>query len=253
MATQENIRRSDPLGTLTRRAFIGGLAGAGLYAAAPEPVRGQLLNAVRAGLHEWNTYDPNRSSVVVTPRTAASGTEVPRAPIYALTPESRPISLLSDEELLPGELPVEGNHFLTPEKIKEILARNGSPAVNTAKTFYDLGKKFNIGAAIPLAFFYQESEMGLKGVARFTKSIGNIRYTGDPFKDVEGYNGYSSYEEGIYDWFDLIRNYYINKRKLDTVEKIVPVYAPRVDNNDEEAYIETVRWCWLKWYREVNT
>jgi hypothetical protein len=233
MGNQENMRRPDPLATLTRRTFVMGLGGGLLYAASPEPVKTHINKAVRAGVDEWRSYDSQSS--------------------LTLNPESKPVTLLSDEELLPGELSVEGNHFLKPDKIRQILDRNGSPAVNSAGAFYDLGKKFGIGAAIPLAFFYQESEMGLKGVARSTKSIGNIKYTGDPFRNVEGFNGYSSYEEGLYDWFDLIRNVYINKKKLNTVEKIVPVYAPRADHNNEAAYIDTVRWCWLKWYREVNS
>ena len=42
---------------------------------------------------------------------------------------------------------------------------------------YNLGIKYGINPAYALAFFVHESGCGTKGVARFTKSLGNIRTT----------------------------------------------------------------------------
>jgi hypothetical protein len=81
--------------------------------------------------------------------------------------------------------------------------------------------------------------MGLKGVARFSKSIGNLRCI--PTADcVGGYAYFTSWEQGIEAWYSLIKNLYIDTWHLATVETIIPKYAPTADNNDESAYIASV-------------
>ncbi len=146
------------------------------------------------------------------------------------TPDIRPL----------GAGPVAGPPSITVEQIRRILTRYGSPALDDAQAFYDLGVARGIDPAYCVAFFIMESAAGTQGVARTTRSIGNIRaLAGQP--SFEGYRQYTSWQEGIADWYRLIAEVYIRDLGLITVDAIVPVYAPRSDNNDPEAYIVTVK------------
>ena len=105
---------------------------------------------------------------------------------------------------------------------------------------YQQGIKYGIDPVYELAFFHHESTFGLRGVARNTHSIGNIRCTQGYTCDASGgYRSYPSYMAGIVDWYQLITYSYI-PHGLTTVESIIPVYAPNADNNDEGAYITSV-------------
>lgn len=146
------------------------------------------------------------------------------------TPDIRPL----------GAGPVAGSPSITVDQIRRILTRYGSPALDDAQAFYDLGVARGIDPAYCVAFFIMESAAGTQGVARTTHSIGNIRaLSGQP--SFEGYRQYTDWREGIADWYRLIDELYIRDLGLTTVDAIVPVYAPRSDNNDPEAYIATVK------------
>lgn len=119
--------------------------------------------------------------------------------------------------------------------IERVLTEYKSPAQGTGAAFYDLGLKYGIDPAYALAFYIHESAAGTKGVARFTKSIGNIRTT-PGYKDYEGYRSYGSYEDGIEDWYKLIHDLYINDWGLRTPDKILERYAPWTDNNNPVTY-----------------
>lgn len=135
---------------------------------------------------------------------------------------------------------VIGMPTISPSKIDSVLASYNSPATGTGQVMYDLGVKYGIDPAFCLAFFIHESTAGTKGVATVTKSVGNIRVT-PGYDSYQGYRRYNSWEEGIEDWYILIRDLYINDWNLTTIDQILPVYAPPADNNDTEAYIATVR------------
>jgi|SRR6185369_12739731 len=138
-----------------------------------------------------------------------------------------------------GGLSVIGPPTLTGNQIDQVLASYSSPAAGLGATMYQLGVKYGVDPAFCLAFFIQESSAGTQGVATVTKSVGNIRTT-TGYRDYQGYRLYDSWEEGMDDWFKLIRDVYIDGWKLTTVEQILPVYAPPGDNNDTQNYIGTV-------------
>jgi flagellum-specific peptidoglycan hydrolase FlgJ len=135
---------------------------------------------------------------------------------------------------------------ITVERIEAVLQQYGSPAVGTGQAFYDLGVKYGINPAVALAFFIHESSCGTKGVARFTKSIGNIRTT-PGYRDYQGYRAYDSWEQGIEDYYKLIRDLYIDGWGLHTLAQILPRYAPPADNNDTGAYIQNVQKLMDSW------
>jgi len=155
---------------------------------------------------------------------------IPPTATIVPTPDIRPL----------GAGPVLGPSSITVDQIRRILTRYGSPALDDAQAFYDLGAARGIDPAYCVAFFIMESAAGTQGVARTTHSIGNIRaLAGQP--SFEGYRQYASWREGIADWYRLIDELYVRDLGLTTVDAIVPVYAPSSDNNDPEAYIVTVK------------
>ena len=141
---------------------------------------------------------------------------------------------------------VLGLPTITAEKIDSVLKSYNSPAQGTGQIFYNLGLKYDIDPAYALAFFIHESSAGTQGVAKVTKSIGNIRATVG-YDSYQGFRKYSSWESGIEDWYKLIKELYIDGWKLSKVENIIPVYAPVEDNNDTRAYIQQVNNLVASW------
>jgi hypothetical protein len=124
--------------------------------------------------------------------------------------------------------------------IDKVLADYSSPAAGKGAAFYDLGLKYGIDPAYALAFYIHESSCGTKGVARFTHGIGNIRVT-PGYKDYEGYRSYDTYEQGIEDWYKLIKDLYVDGWGLTTPAPIIAKYAPWGDNNNPDIYASTVK------------
>lgn len=137
-----------------------------------------------------------------------------------------------------GEGSILGAPTISPAKIDAILASYNSPATGTGQAMYDLGLKYGIDPIYCLAFFIHESTAGTAGVARVTKSVGNIRVT-PGYADYQGYRRYDTWEEGIEDWYKLISELYVQGWQLTTVEEIIPVYAPSIEN-DTQNYINVV-------------
>jgi hypothetical protein len=104
---------------------------------------------------------------------------------------------------------------------------------------YDLSNQYGIDDAYALAFFRQENSYGTTGVARFTKSLGNIECT-PGYRCLSGFRSYARYEQGYKDWYQLLRNLYVNTWHLTTVQQIIPVYAPAKGGNNPPAYIAHV-------------
>ncbi|HMA35704.1 MAG TPA: glucosaminidase domain-containing protein [Chloroflexia bacterium] len=136
---------------------------------------------------------------------------------------------------------------ISAARIDAVLAEYGSPAAGLGTTFYDLGLRYGIDPAYPLAFFIVESQAGTQGVARTTHSIGNIRCT-PGYRCLDGYQAYSSWAAGVEDWYELIRELYMDQWRLLTPDMILPRYAPWGDNNDPVKYTASVNqlvdeWC----------
>jgi len=148
----------------------------------------------------------------------------------------------------PGELAVQGRPTISVEQIERVLAEWNSPAAGQGQAIYDLGLKYGIDPAIFLAFFIHESGAGSspawagrKPDGTFTHNAGNIICTPGWAACFGRFRDYGSWAEGIEDWYKLISELYIGGWQLTTVERIIPKYAPAADNNDEGAYISSVR------------
>jgi hypothetical protein len=138
---------------------------------------------------------------------------------------------------------VVGPPTVSADFINKVLAAYRSPAAGKGQALYDDGVHSHIDPVFALAFFMHESSFGTRGEATVTLALGNLRcYSGVICIDQDrgGYAKYATWEDGFQAWYDLIRNYYVDKRGLVTVEQIVPVYAPTSDNNDERAYCQAV-------------
>ena len=144
-----------------------------------------------------------------------------------------------------GEHVILGEPTISPQDIDYVLKQYSSPAAGQGKAFYELGRKYNIDPAYALAFFIHESSAGtnaawagLKPDGSSTHNVGNIICAG--YKTCYNrFRDYSSWEEGIEDWYRLLSDEYINGRGASTVEQIIPIYAPSFENN-VPAYIDTV-------------
>lgn len=129
---------------------------------------------------------------------------------------------------------------VTADFINRVLAAYNSPAAGKGQTLYDLGVKYGIDPAFALAFFFHESSLGKAGEARSSLSLGNLRCIPN-FKCQDGYAWFNTWEDGFEAWYKLIRNLYVAYWGLTTVDQIIPKYAPAADNNDEAAYIASVK------------
>lgn len=126
---------------------------------------------------------------------------------------------------------------LTPAQIDAILSSAGSPAAGTGRAFYDLGIAYGIDPAYALAFFQHESGFGtnpswdgLKPDGSTTHDIGNISCAGYP-TCYGRWRDYPDWRTGIEDWYRLIRDEYIGGRGFTTVDQVIPVYAPAIEND----------------------
>lgn len=142
---------------------------------------------------------------------------------------------------------VLGAPTINVAQIEKVLAEYNSPAQGQGQQIYDLGVRYGINPAIMLAFFVQESSAGShpawagrKADGQFTYNVGNIICTSG-WRCYGRFRDYNSWNEGIEDWYKLIKDLYIGEWQRTTVEDIIPRYAPAADNNDEAAYINAVR------------
>jgi hypothetical protein len=145
---------------------------------------------------------------------------------------SRPLNS-NPNPVAPQGISVSGKPSVIPAKIDTVLRQYNSPAVGLGQAMYDLGLKYGIDPVFE------------------TKSIGNIRCTeGYECYKTQGngaFRKYASWADGTEDWYKLIKNLYIGKWNLTTVEKIVPVYAPAADKNNPNAYIQHVTKLVTQW------
>ncbi|HYP40835.1 MAG TPA: glucosaminidase domain-containing protein [Chloroflexia bacterium] len=167
-------------------------------------------------------------------------------PVVDVSTEPQPAPQPAPPQDQPPPAPAAGSYEVTAppslsvQQIERVLQQYRSPATGKGQVIYDMGVRYGIDPAYALAFFVHESSCGTKGVARFTHSLGNIRWT-EGFDNYEGYRKYPNWETGIEDWYKLISNLYIGGWGLRTVDAIIPVYAPWGDNNHPPTYIASVK------------
>lgn len=139
---------------------------------------------------------------------------------------------------------VTGKPTIKANQIDTILCTANSPACGTGASMYDLGVAYSIDPIYALAWFKHESNYGTKGVARVTRSLGNIECSAG-YNCYQGYRSYGSYYAGYKDWYQLIANLYVQQWRLTTVDAILNKYAPQYDAqgqqiNDTPAYISDI-------------
>jgi hypothetical protein len=140
-----------------------------------------------------------------------------------------------------GTSPVTGAPSITPDFINKMLCKYGNSQVcGTGQALYQDGQTYNIDPTFALAFFWHESNFGTQGEARYSKSLGNLRCIDNEASCTDGYAWFNSWEDGYNAWYDLISNLYIKQWGLNTIDTIIPKYAPAADHNNEQAYINNV-------------
>jgi Mannosyl-glycoprotein endo-beta-N-acetylglucosaminidase len=135
---------------------------------------------------------------------------------------------------------VLGSPSVSAAFINRVLRTYHSPTAGKGSALYKDGVAYGIDPVFALAFFMHESTFGTAGVARVTRSLGNIRCTPGYPSCYKGYRAYDTWQEGFIDWYRLIRNLYVAQWDLTTVDQIIPVYAPASENN-VHAYIVAVK------------
>jgi hypothetical protein len=155
---------------------------------------------------------------------------------------------------LPDDHTLLGAPSITPHQIDAVLAFYNSPAQGMGRAFYDAGVRHGIDPAYALAFFVHESGAGSnpewaghKGDGTTTHNVGNIICAG--YATCYGrFRDYASWQDGIDDWYRLIADEYVAARGLNSVETIVPIYAP-ASENDVAGYVRAVELLVDKWRR----
>ncbi len=179
---------------------------------------------------------------------------LPGAPTQASVPPLPP-----DSQIVAAPAAQESGSptFVSPPRISRTLfaqlLQHGvgggtSPAAPHADDLYNIIVSYGLDPAIALAFFAQESQFCTTGIcAQHTmynwgmtraavsenRVAGTVSVGGGPFVV------YTSWQDGVRDWCELIRYRYVDKG-LDTVARAVPVYAPAFDGNLPEQYVERV-------------
>jgi hypothetical protein len=155
----------------------------------------------------------------------------------------------------PGDYELKRPPSISPQQIDRILESYGSPAVGSGQDWYNLGLQYGIDPAFAVAFFIHESSAGsnpnwagLKPNGGTTHNVGNIICAG--YSTCYGrFRDYSSWAEGIEDWYRLIDVEYIQGRGHRTVADIIPVYAPAFEN-DVQGYVNAVQGLIDQWRTE---
>lgn len=252
MKSPEKVTRRSCLGTAARYGMgIGSLYLTGSYVLNNPKDASEFAGRVAGyGLKEMKKGAVHVGQIILTEMAK---------PNIAPPVETGVVAVTSPEKPALGELSVLGPPSINAAQIRTILSQYNSPLINeggAVSSFIDYSNFTGIDAAIPTAFFIHESTAGTMGEAITSKSIGNIRYTdpepGDKFFhkpgiQEAGYRQYHTWKDGIEDWYKLIKELYIDYWGLDTVDKIIPRYAPAGDNNDEGGYIYVVKKLVYQW------
>jgi hypothetical protein len=157
----------------------------------------------------------------------------------------------------PDVYAVTGEPSLSATLVNRVLARAHSQASGTGQSLYDLAIQYHLDDAFALAFFQHESGFGTTGMARVTRSLGNIRCSLG-YQCINGYRAYQTWTQGFDDWYHLIEDGYVQGHitiplvghVCTTVSQIVPVYAPASDGNDVAGYIAAVEQAVDGWRQE---
>lgn len=143
----------------------------------------------------------------------------------------------------PAGLTIRHVPRITKAKWTSILEQFRSPVVPIASELYDICYHNSIDPAVALAFFGKESTFGTRGISAEIMNWGNVR---TPFKAARAkgqhprnFTMYGKWQDALQDWCERMNGRYVDAG-LDTVEKAVPVYAPKNDGNNVQEYTDFV-------------
>lgn len=125
---------------------------------------------------------------------------------------------------------VTGNGSMSASQVDKVLCDAASPACGTGPSLYNYAQKYSIKPSFALAVFRQESKFGTLGIAKVTRSLGNIRCAGWP-ACIKGFRAYASWPAGYTDFFKLIKTQYVDTWHCTTVTTILEKYAPPAEND----------------------
>lgn len=152
-------------------------------------------------------------------------------------PESRSDFSSTSKSEPNSDLSIAGPPTISPQVIDEVLTENGSPMAGMGQEFFDRCVAAGIDPAIALGFFSVESTYGTAGLATQNNNFGNIR------SSAGGFRSYGSWMEGLDDWLNLMNKEYLptDGFNAQSVDEVIPIYAPAFDGNNEGEYIGAVR------------
>ncbi|MHB8600520.1 MAG: glucosaminidase domain-containing protein [Ktedonobacteraceae bacterium] len=140
---------------------------------------------------------------------------------------------------------IQGKPTVDATFINQILTQYHSPAAGNGQLFYNEGVKYGIDPIYALAFFMRDSTFGTVGLARATHSLGPIPTPTTSTchcTDFHGYRSYTTWQDGITDWFHYMHDYYLQQMGLTTVSQIVSVYVTTNDNLAIHATIKAIEY-----------
>ncbi len=150
------------------------------------------------------------------------------------------------ELLVVGVLP-----RISPERFAALLAAAGSPATPEAQACWAAVASEGVDPLFALAIFHHESRLGTVGLVP-TYGLRNPGATrtsrtreGEPVQ-VPGRGQWWRYPSWEAGFRDLARRlvepgFVYREQRAETVEQIVPLWAPASDGNDPAAYVAAVR------------
>lgn len=134
---------------------------------------------------------------------------------------------------------------VSPAVIAATLRRLGSPLAGLSDAIYRTGRAYGVDPAYLLAFVaYFDRSMPLPDRAH---NVGRIRATGrEPA--VQGFRAFGTWEQGITAWYRLMRDLYLRRWHLRSLDAVLPVYAPstRVGVEDELGQMEAMIAAWRR-------
>jgi len=135
--------------------------------------------------------------------------------------------------------------------IQRALAAAGSPLADEgprrdgrtyAEYLWDGGQRTGVDPAVVMGFFNAESNYGTRGMAAQTHDLANERSVSGRPSRCSG-DGCYVYDDNWFDGIDRIYGLLADyaRRGLDTADKVIPIWAPQSDYNDDALMASNVR------------
>lgn len=138
----------------------------------------------------------------------------------------------------------------------DVLERAGSTAAPEATLLYEVCVQAGVDPAVALAFFAHENVYGTRGITakHRTYNWGNMRR---PFEQgrckaiistsAGPFASYSTWQDGLADWCDLIRYTYVDRWGLSRTDQALVRYAPAGQGDAPVAYSDHVDALIAQW------